>query len=206
MLVVANDFINECLPIIKKQTGNSTYKNEDLFVYLRRAYLELQKEYPLFKERKEITTVSKGFEYQLDEEVIDIVSLCLNDTSYTKLRNDKFFELYSSEKCNNNTFCLDMNNIYLYPQTKENETIEIFYIHAKNISELESEISIPLLVSEALRFAFLNKYFEENPKRSKDEYVDLEIHYLKLFNAEIAKIKSKLKIRHKNVRTKYNKV
>jgi len=206
MLVAVNTFIDDCLPIIKKQTGNKVFKNEDLLTYLRRAYLDLQTVYPLFKERKEIAIEEDGFEYPLDEEVIDIVSLSLNKQNYLKLRNDKFFELYSSEKCNMYSFCIENNNIYTYPEFKQNDKIVIFYKYAKDIATVEDEIYLPLLASEALRFAFLNKYFEENPKREKDSYVDLDLHYLKLFNLEIEKLKKHLKIRHKNIRTNYNKI
>lgn len=206
MLVAANTFIEDCKPIIEKQTGNDVYKNEKLLTYLKRAYIQLQKDYPLFQTNKELTAVNDGFEYDLEDEVLDIVSLVSNKEVYSKIRVDKFFEKYSSQSCNKNIFTLDMDVLYIYPETKAEDKIEIFYKYVKPLGAIDEEFKLPLLLTEALRYCFLSKFFEEQPKREGDSYVALDLHYYKLYEKEVAYAQRQLKIRHKNITSNFQRI
>lgn len=202
MLVVAKTVIEDNIKIINKQTGDK-YKSDDLFTYLKRAYIQLQKDYPLFKKNDEINSVVDQLEYDTQKEIIDIDSLSIDTEVYTKKKINQFFDLYSSQRCNENIYAIDNNILYISPLPKQVQKINFFYSYAKDIQTIDDEVSIPLLLSEALRFCFLSKFFEEQPRRNKDDYTELDKHYMKLYEKEVVYAKRQLKIRHRGVTSNF---
>lgn len=202
MLVV--DFINENKSLIKKQNGNTHVADEDLVTYLKRAYTHIQKDKTFFTKNVDITTVNEQNQYLLEEEVKDILHLFINTDEYEKKRIDEFYEQYPFQNCK--MFAFDNGTLYISPKPANNLKITIFY---EVIKEFEKDINdkdtftIPVLFKEAFRYLFLAKVHEETPRK---EFVDLSIHYLKLYKQEMMEAKKSSKVKYRNQRTSFKKI
>ena len=201
MLVV--DFINENKSLIKKQNGNTHIANEDLITYLKRAYTHIQKDKTFFTKTMDITTINEQMQYLL-EDAKDILHLFINTTEYEKKRIDEFYEQYPFQNCN--MFAFDNGALYISPKPANNLKITIFY---EVIKEFEKDTNdkdtffIPVLFKEAFRYLFLAKVHEETPRK---EFVDLSIHYLKLYKQEMIEAMKSSKVKYRNQRTSFKKI
>lgn len=202
MLVV--DFINENKSLIKKQNGKTHIDDEDLITYLKRAYTHIQKDKTFFTKTIDITTVNEQNQYLLEEETKDILHLFINTTKYEKKRIDKFYEQYSFQNCN--MFAFDNNTLFISPKPASNLKITIFYEVIKEFEKDTNDkdtFTIPVLFKEAFRYLFLAKVHEETPRK---EFVDLSIHYLKLYKQEMMEAMKSSKVKHGNLQTNFKKI
>lgn len=202
MLVV--DFIDENRNLIKKQNGDTLIKDHDLITYLKRAYTHLQKDKTLFTKTIDITTVDAQSSYLLEENTKDVLHLFINTVEYKKKRVDEFFEQYSFQNCN--MFAFDNGNLFISPAPKSNLKITIFYEVVKGFekdSNDKDNFTIPILFQEALRYLFLSKVHEETPRK---EFIDLSIHYLKLYKQEMMEAMKASKVKHRNLQTDFKKI
>lgn len=202
MLVV--DFINENKNLIKKQNGNTHIDNEDLITYLKRAYTHIQKDKTFFTKTVDITTVNSQMQYLLEEEAKDILHLFINTTEYEKKRIDEFYEQYPFQNCN--MFAFNNGALYISPKPANNLKITIFYEVIKDFEKDENDkdiFTIPVLFKEAFRYLFLAKVHEETPRK---EFVDLSIHYLKLYKQEMMEAMKSSKVKYRNQRTNFKKI
>ena len=201
MLVV--DFINENKSLIKKQNGNTHIADEDLITYLKRAYTHIQKDKTFFTKTMDITTINEQMQYLL-EDAKDILHLFINTTEYEKKRIDEFYEQYPFQNCN--MFAFDNGALYISPKPANNLKITIFYEVVKEFEKDENDkdtFTIPVLFKEAFRYLFLAKVHEETPRK---EFVDLSIHYLKLYKQEMPEAIESSKVKYRNQRTNYKKI
>lgn len=201
MLVV--DFINENKSLIKKQNGNTHIADEDLITYLKRAYTHIQKDKTFFTKTMDITTINEQMQYLL-EDAKDILHLFINTTEYEKKRIDEFYEQYPFQNCN--MFAFDNGALYISPKPANNLKITIFYEVIKEFEKDENDkdiFTIPVLFKEAFRYLFLAKVHEETPRK---EFVDLSIHYLKLYKQEMIEAMKSSKVKYRNQRTNYKKI
>ena len=205
MFVSPKTFINDCLPIIKKQTGNNnSYKTEELFTYLKRAYTHIQKDKTFFTKTIDITTINDQMQYVLEEKTKDVLHLFINTKEYEKKRIDEFYEQYPFQNCN--MFAFDNGSLYISPKPANNLKITIFYEVIKEFEKDtndEDTFTIPVLFKEALRYLFLAKVHEETPRK---EFVDLSIHYLKLYKQEMMEAMKSSKVKYRNQRTSFKKI
>lgn len=202
MLVV--DFINENKNLIKKQNGNVIISEPDLITYLKRAYTHIQKDKTFFTKIIDITTISEQIQYILEEEVKDILHLFINTTEYKKKRIDEFYEQYPFQNCN--MFAFDNGNLYISPKPANNLKITIFCEVIKEFEKDENNkdtFTIPVLFEEAFRYLFLSKVHEETPRK---EFVDLSLHYLKLYEKEMAEAKKSTKVKYRNLQSNFKKI
>lgn len=201
MLVV--DFINENKNLIKKQNGNTHIADEDLITYLKRAYTHIQKDKTFFTKTMDITTINEQMQYLL-EDAKDILHLFINTTEYEKKRIDEFYEQYPFQNCN--MFAFDNGALYISPKPANNLKITIFYEVIKEFEKDENDkdiFTIPVLFKEAFRYLFLAKVHEETPRK---EFVDLSIHYLKLYKQEMIEAMKSSKVKYRNQRTNFKKI
>ena len=146
---------------------------------MKRAYTHIQKDKTFFTKTVDITTVNEQMQYILEEEAKDILHLFINTDEYEKKRIDEFYEQYPFQNCN--MFAFDNGALYISPKPANNLKITIFY---EVVKEFEKDVNdkdtftIPVLFKEAFRYLFLAKVHEETPRK---EFVDLSIHYLKLY-------------------------
>lgn len=201
MLVV--DFINENKSLIKKQNGNTHIADEDLITYLKRAYTHIQKDKTFFTKTMDITTINEQIQYLL-EDAKDVSHLFINITKYEKKRIDEFYEQYPFQNCN--MFAFDNGALYISPKPANNLKITIFY---EVVKEFEKDVNdkdtftIPVLFKEAFRYLFLAKVHEETPRK---EFVDLSIHYLKLYKQEMMEAMKSSKVKYRNLQTSFKKI
>ena len=201
MLVV--DFINENKSLIKKQNGNTLISDDDLITYLKRAYTHIQKDKTFFTKTMDITTINEQMQYLL-EDAKDILHLFINTTEYEKKRIDEFYEQYPFQNCN--MFAFDNGALYISPKPANNLKITIFYEVIKEFEKDENDkdiFTIPVLFKEAFRYLFLAKVHEETPRK---EFVDLSIHYLKLYKQEMMEAMKSSKVKYRNQKTNYKKI
>lgn len=202
MLVV--DFINENKSLIKKQNGNTLISDDDLITYLKRAYTHIQKDKTFFTKTMDITTINEQIQYLLEEEAKDILHLFINTDEYEKKRIDEFYEQYPFQNCN--MFAFDNGALYISPKPANNLKITIFY---EVVKEFEKDVNdkdtftIPVLFKEAFRYLFLAKVHEETPRK---EFVDLSIHYLKLYKQEMMEAMKSSKVKYRNLQTSFKKI
>ena len=202
MLVV--DFINENKSLIKKQNGNTLISDDDLITYLKRAYTHIQKDKTFFTKTVDITTVNEQMQYILEEEAKDILHLFINTEEYEKKRIDEFYEQYPFQNCN--MFAFDNGALYISPKPANNLKITIFYEVIKEFEKDTNDkdtFTIPVLFKEAFRYLFLAKVHEETPRK---EFVDLSIHYLKLYKQEMMEAMKSSKVKYRNQRTNFKKI
>lgn len=202
MLVV--DFINENKSLIKKQNGNTLISDDDLITYLKRAYTHIQKDKTFFTKTVDITTVNEQMQYILEEEAKDILHLFINTTEYEKKRIDEFYEQYPFQNCN--MFAFDNGALYISPKPANNLKITIFYEVIKEFEKDTNDkdtFTIPVLFKEAFRYLFLAKVHEETPRK---EFVDLSIHYLKLYKQEMMEAMKSSKVKYRNLQTSFKKI
>ncbi len=201
MLVV--DFINENKSLIKKQNGNTHIADEDLITYLKRAYTHMQKDKTFFTKTMDITTINEQIQYLL-EDAKDILHLFINTTEYEKKRIDEFYEQYPFQNCN--MFAFDNGALYISPKPANNLKITIFYEVIKEFEKDENDkdiFTIPVLFKEAFRYLFLAKVHEETPRK---EFVDLSIHYLKLYKQEMIEAMKSSKVKYRNLQANFKKI
>ena len=202
MLVV--DFINENKSLIKKQNGNTHISDENLITYLKRAYTHIQKDKTFFTKTIDITTENEQMQYVLEEETKDILHLFINTKEYEKKRIDEFYEQYPFQNCN--MFAFDNGSLYISPKPANDLKITIFYEVIKEFEKDENDkdtFTIPVLFEEAFRYLFLSKVHEETPRK---EFVDLSLHYLKLYEKEMAEAKKSTKVKYRNLQTNFKKI
>lgn len=202
MLVV--NFINENKSLIKKQNGNTLISDDDLITYLKRAYTHIQKDKTFFTKTVDITTVNEQMQYILEEEAKDILHLFINTTEYEKKRIDEFYEQYPFQNCN--MFAFDNGALYISPKPANNLKITIFYEVIKEFEKDTNDkdtFTIPVLFKEAFRYLFLAKVHEETPRK---EFVDLSIHYLKLYKQEMMEAMKSSKVKYRNLQTSFKKI
>jgi hypothetical protein len=202
MLVV--DFIKENKNLILKQNGKTHIDDEDLITYLKRAYIHIQKDKTLFTKSIDITTINEQTQYILEEEAKDILHLFINTNEYEKKRIDEFYEQYPFQNCN--MFAFENGALYMSPKPANNLKITIFYEVIKEFEKDENDkdiFTIPILFKEAFRYLFLAKVHEETPRK---EFVDLSIHYLKLYKQEMLEAMKSSKVKYRNLQTNFKKI
>ena len=202
MLVV--DFINENKSLIKKQNGNTHIADEDLITYLKRAYTHIQKDKTFFTKTIDITTINDQMQYVLEEKTKDVLHLFINTKEYEKKRIDEFYEQYPFQNCN--MFAFDNGSLYISPKPANDLKITIFYEVIKEFEKDENNkdtFTIPVLFEEAFRYLFLSKVHEETPRK---EFVDLSLHYLKLYEKEMAEAKKSTKVKYRNLQSNFKKI
>ena len=202
MLVV--DFIKENKNLIKKQNGQTVISNDDLNTYLKRAYRHIQKDKTFFTKTIDILTIEDQMAYELEANTKDVLHLFKNTVEYEKKRVDEFYEQYSFQNCN--MFSFDNGTLFISPKPSANQTITIFYEVVKEF-ELDADdnetFTIPVLFEEAFRYLFLAKVHEETPRK---EFVDLSIHYLKLYKQEMMEAMKATKVKYRNLQSNFKKI
>lgn len=198
------DFIDENRSLIKKQNGNTHVPDDDLITYLKRAYRHIQKDKTFFTDTIDVVTIEDQISYKLDENIKDVLHLFIDTKEYKKKRIDEFFEQYPFQNCN--IFSFDNGTLFLSPKPTGDLKMTIFYEIIKGFEKDEEEndtFSIPVIYEEALRYLFLSKVHEETPRK---EFVDLSLHYTKLYKQEMYEAMKSAKVKYRNLQTTFKKI
>ena len=87
---------------------------------------------------------------------------------------------------------------------KKSASAEIVYKYQKELHTLNCEIELPVEYHKALRYLLMSEVHEKPTRNTKDR--NLNTHYLKLYDKELFKIKSKNSLRVTSTTSKYQKV
>ena len=202
MLVV--DFIAENKSLIKKQNGNTLIADDDLITYLKRAYSHIQKDKTFYTNTIDIATIENQITYELDENTKDVLHLFINTDEYEKKRVDEFYKQYPFQNCN--IFSFDNGTLLISPKPSADLKMTIFYEVIKGFEKDADDkdiFTIPIIYIEAFRYLFLSKVHEETPRK---EFVDLSIHYMKLYKQEMFEAMKSAKVKYRNLQTTFKKI
>jgi len=194
--MVAKDFIEEQYEILDVGDDNENYKELELFTYLKSAYIQLQKDRPIFKEKITLLTVADENEYFIKDDVIDVDVVVINNIPYKKRIINRFNEECFSQRCEK-IFSFDADKLYIYPALKKDDMeIKISFSKAKRLDSEDADLNIPIFLEESLRLNFLSRACEKLPDRDNR---NLSTHYLKRYKQEIYEAKKASKTRHRSV-------
>jgi len=191
-----SDFILQTRTDLQEKSEH--WNDEDLLIKLKRAYVSLQYDLPYFIQREELSIIEGNSEYYLEYEALKNVSLIIDEQEYLFSNVENF---YTVPKERTYTF---MQNRLLVSTPKRDSKALIFYRHCKMIETLNCFVELPIHYHNALRLLFLS-YIQEKPTRNSKER-NLSLHYLKLYEKELYKLKKEQKARPKNIKSNYQKV
>lgn len=194
--MTARDFILQTRSDLQEKSEH--WKDEELLIKLQRAYVSLQFDLPCFIARQSITTIEGKQEYYLNFTPIKNITLSIDSRSldFTTLEN---FYIQANE----NSYTFDSNLLLLGFVPSTPLVVTVVYKFAKELVTENCEIEIPILHYKALRLLFMSE-IHEKPTRNTKERV-LSVHYIKLYEQELMRLKVQQKIRAKNITSNYQR-
>ena len=193
----ASDFILQTRADLQEKSEH--WKDEELLLKLQRAYISLQFDLPFFIAKENIDIQEGTQEYYLKHTPISNISLKIDSFNIEYSLNENF---YSQQKENSYTFEENILVIGFIPNFTAIGLI--VYKYAKELANANCEIEIPLIYYKALRLLFMSE-IHEKPTRNTKERV-LSVHYINLYEKEIANLKVKQKKRAKNITSNYQRI
>lgn len=193
----ASDFILQTRSDLQEKSEH--WKDEELLIKLQRAYVSLQFDLPCFIVRENIDIVEGKQEYYLQHTPIANIALLIDGRYFGYSTKENF---YSNPKENSYTF---EESILLLGFVPKLATIGlIVYKHTKELINENCEIEIPIVHHKALRLLFMSE-IHEKPTRNTKERV-LSVHYIKLYEQEVSKLKVQQKMRATNTTSNYQRI
>jgi hypothetical protein len=192
-----SDFILQTRSDLQEKTEH--WKEEELLIKLQRAYVSLQFDLPFFITSKTIA-IKKGIDaYYLDLTPLKNVSLRVENIIYNFADIENF---YSNSK--NHTYTFSEERVLLNPIPLKDCSATLVLKYQKELGNLNCDIEIPTVYYKALRLLFLSE-IHEKPTRNTKERV-LSVHYIKLYEQEIHKLKTEQKTRARNLTSNYQRI
>lgn len=196
--MIAADFITQVRPDLQEKSEH--WSNEELLIKLQRSYIGIQSDLPFFITKETLAIESGKSEYYLEYVPLKNVSFKMGESRKLDYVDSENF--YISDKQNIYTF--DHDKVLLKSTTMDSISGDIVYKYAKELTNMNCHIEIPIAHYEALRLLFMSKIHEKPTRNTKER--NLSTHYLNLYSAEIQKIKIGQRMRPKNNQTTYQGV
>ncbi|MGB3988533.1 MAG: hypothetical protein WBK67_02450 [Minisyncoccales bacterium] len=193
----ASDFILQTRADLQEKSEH--WKDEELLIKLQRAYVSLQFDLPCFIARENIDIVEGKQDYYLTYTPLKNVGLIVDGRNREFSATESFYITP-----NENSYTFEENLLILGFVPKTQGAATIVYKYSKELVNENCEIEIPLIHHKALRLLFMSE-IHEKPTRNTKERV-LSVHYIKLYEQEIAKLKVEQKVRAKNITSKYQRI
>lgn len=193
----ARDFILQTRSDLQEKSEH--WKDEELLLKLQRAYVSLQFDLPCFITKQNIDIAEGKQSYYLDFVPLANIALTIDGRTFEYTTVENF---YISAKENNYSFNGNLLLIGFMP--KSAATAALVYKYSKELANENCEIEIPLIYHKALRLLFMSE-IHEKPTRNTKERV-LSVHYIKLYEQELMRLKVQQKVRAKNITTNYQRI
>lgn len=193
----ATDFILQTR--VDLQEKSEHWRDEELLLKLQRAYVSLQFDLPYFIARESVAITEGVQSYYLGFTPLKNVTLSVDGQvlEFTTLEN---FYVRNSEA----HYTFDNNMLILgFVPTKAMDGV-VVYKHAKELANVNCEIEIPITHYKALRLLFLSEIHEKPTRNSKERV--LSLHYLKLYEQEMMRLKVLQPMRAKNITSNYQRI
>jgi len=192
----AIDFINQARADLQEKSEQ--WNDLEMLVKLQRSYVSLQVDLPCFITKQTLEITEGKDEYYLDFIAVKNVSLFVENAKF-KYVGEEYF--YSNRLTNSYMFTQDIVKLSM---PKKSASAEIVYKYQKELHTLNCEIELPVEYHKALRYLLMSEVHEKPTRNTKDR--NLNTHYLKLYDKELFKIKSKNSLRVTSTTSKYQKV
>ncbi|MDT8337571.1 MAG: hypothetical protein RQ763_00085 [Sulfurimonas sp.] len=193
----ASDFILQTRSDLQEKSEH--WKDEELLLKLQRAYVSLQFDLPCFIAKQSIAIVDGKQEYYLDYTPIKNVALSIDNRSLDFATLEFFYV-----RANENSYTFDKNIMLLGFMPTNAMSATIVYKYAKELATENCEIEVPNTQYKALRLLFLSEIHEKPTRNSKERV--LSLHYLRLYEQEMMKLKVLQPIRAKNITSNYQRI
>lgn len=193
----ATDFILQTRSDLQEKSEH--WRDEELLLKLQRAYVSLQFDLPCFIARESVAITEGTQSYYLGFTPLKNVTFSVDERvlEFTTLEN---FYVRSSEA----HYTFDNNMLLLgFVPTKAMDGV-VVYRYAKELTNENCEIEIPIIHHKALRLLFLSEIHEKPTRNSKERV--LSSHYLKLYEQEMMRLKVLQPIRAKNITSNYQRI
>jgi len=193
----ASDFILQTRADLQEKSEH--WSDEELLIKLQRAYVALQFDLPFFITNKTIA-IQEGIDaYYLDVIPLKNVSFRVEYTLYSFTDMENFYAkpaLY--------TYSFNENRLFVNPIPLKDYTAVLILKYQKELPNANCNIEIPTIYFKALRLLFMSE-IHEKPTRNTKERV-LSVHYIKLYEQEIRKLKTEQKMRSRNLTSNYQRI
>lgn len=171
---------------------------EDLLVKLQRSYVTLQNDLPFFIAKETLAIIKDKTDYTLLHIPLKNVSFKMDTLEFEYQTLENFYQDGS-----NRNYSFDGAKLILTAPDKALSS-EVIYRYGKVLVDATSEIELPATYDRALRLLLLSD-IHEKPIMSVD-YRDMSIHYIKLYEAEIRKLKTSMQLRPRNIKSNYQRI
>jgi len=193
----ASDFILQTRVELNEKT--EFWNDEELLIKLQRSYLALQYDLPFFTAKESLVIKKDKDEYYLLYTPLKSISLKIDGKVFDYADMDYF---YVTEGANRYTF--EGNKLILgFNPDKDMEAV-IVYRHEKYLENANCNIETPSIYYKALRLMFMSEIHEKPTRNTKER--NLNIHYLKLYDAELKNLRINKKMRPRNIQSNYQRI
>lgn len=193
----AADFITQTRVELNEKT--EFWSDEEMLIKLQRSYVSLQYDLPFFIAKESLVIEKDKDEYYLIYAPIKNVSLKIDDDRY-EYSDAEFFYITDNKK----RYTFDAEKLMLGFTPDKTMNAVIIYRYDKHLSNANCEIETPAIYNKALRLLFMSEIHEKPTRNTKER--NLNIHYLKLYEAELKKLRIEKKMRPKNIQSKYQRI
>jgi hypothetical protein len=195
----ASDFILQAQSELNEKREG--WSDEELLVKLQRSYVSLQVDLPFFIVKETLAIQKDKSDYTLLHRPIKNVSCLVGDDTFEFVDIENFYRHDSTGKYTfDNTTTMMLGG----DAPIKDMAGEVVYRYLKTLVDANSEVEVPHSYYKALRLLFLSD-IHEKPIASVD-YRDMSVHYLKLYQAELQRLKHDVSIRPRNIKSNYQRV
>ena len=182
------------------QEKSQQWSDPSLLLKLQESYIDLQFDLPYFIANEKIA-IKKGIStYHINSIFLKDISFKISNSTYRYTDMENLF----TNNDGTNLYSYQAGEIITSVEQLKDVEAKLIYKYQKEIKNANCYIEIPPNWHKCLRFLFMSKIHEKPTRNTKER--DLSVHYLKLYNTEVDKLKSQPKARAKNIQTKYIKI
>jgi hypothetical protein len=193
----ASDFILQTRADLQEKSEH--WKDEELLMKLQRSYVSLQFDLPYFITSETIAITEGKSEYYLLNEPLKNVSFSIDSTAFNFSTIDNFYISLKDKQYTFNTNRVIINHIPI-----KNSIGIIVYKFNKKLVTTNCEVELPAIYLKALRLLFMSDIHEKPTRNTKER--NLSVHYIKLYEQEIRKLKIDQKLRPTNLTSNYQRI
>lgn len=173
----ALDFILQTRSDLQEK-GEGHWRDEEMLVKLQRAYKELQRDYPYFRQKESLGILKAEQVYRLDLEPLKNVRLSIDGRKVNYVNPD-----YLDAEAERLAYTFEGHYLRLGFLPAADGDGEIVYRGLKEIETLNCVLELPSSYDESLSMLFKSKLYEKPPGNSKQR--DLNAFYLRLYQQKL---------------------
>lgn len=193
----ASDFILQTRVELNEKT--EFWNDEELLIKLQRSYLALQYDLPFFTAKESLVIEKDKDEYYLKYTPLKNVSLKIDGKTFNYTDADYFY-IVDDESY----YTFEADKLLLGFTPDKIMDAVIVYRHEKSLENANCNIETPSIYNKALRLLFMSEIHEKPTRNTKER--NLNIHYLKLYDAELKNLRINKKMRPRNIQSNYQRI